>query len=522
MLTDSFGRVATDLRISLTDRCNLRCTYCMPAEGLDWLPRAELLTDDEIVRLVRIAVTRLGITEVRLTGGEPLLRRGTARAGGAGGRAAAPARDLADHQRHRPGPAGAAAASGRAGPGQRLPGHPVTGAVQAAGPPRPARRRAGRAGRRGRRRTGPGQGQRRADARRQRRRGSGPAGRSAWRTATSCGSSSRCRWTPSTAGSGRRWSPRTRSWPRCRRDYTLTPRRPGRPGRRARRDLPGRRRPGQGRRHRLGDPAVLRRLRPGPADRRRPAAQLPVRPEESDLRTPLRGGAGDEEIAERWTRAVAGKRPATASTTPASCSRPGRCPPSAADLPAPYSVTRAAQGRRPQPGQACRRTTLLDQAPVRPGRRPGDGQRERRTPDRERRPATAYPAGTRVLPAADRRHGRSNPAGYLGRRVRRLRPVPPGRHRVVPRAGPDRGGAIRDQMTPWCRSRRGRSRRWAEKAPGSHSPVGDGHVALPLRGETATRAGFLPAGGLVTETAADRGRRPGRCGPSSRHGRPWS
>ena len=76
VLTDSFGRVATDLRISLTDRCNLRCTYCMPAEGLDWLPRAELLTDDEIFRLARIAVARLGVTEVRLTGGEPLLRPG--------------------------------------------------------------------------------------------------------------------------------------------------------------------------------------------------------------------------------------------------------------------------------------------------------------------------------------------------------------------------------------------------------------------------------------------------------------
>ncbi|GAA1944110.1 GTP 3',8-cyclase MoaA [Kitasatospora viridis] len=75
-LTDRFGRVHTDLRVSLTDRCNLRCTYCMPAEGLNWLPRAEVLTDDEIVRLVRIAVRRLGITSVRLTGGEPLLRRG--------------------------------------------------------------------------------------------------------------------------------------------------------------------------------------------------------------------------------------------------------------------------------------------------------------------------------------------------------------------------------------------------------------------------------------------------------------
>ncbi|MCB5906198.1 GTP 3',8-cyclase MoaA [Streptomyces pinistramenti] len=75
-LTDRFGRIHTDLRVSLTDRCNLRCTYCMPAEGLDWLPRAAVLTDDEVVRLVRIGTQRLGITEVRLTGGEPLLRRG--------------------------------------------------------------------------------------------------------------------------------------------------------------------------------------------------------------------------------------------------------------------------------------------------------------------------------------------------------------------------------------------------------------------------------------------------------------
>jgi cyclic pyranopterin phosphate synthase len=76
MLSDSFGRVATDLRVSLTDRCNLRCAYCMPPEGLDWLPKPEILTDDEVVRLVRIGVEQLGIGEVRFTGGEPLLRRG--------------------------------------------------------------------------------------------------------------------------------------------------------------------------------------------------------------------------------------------------------------------------------------------------------------------------------------------------------------------------------------------------------------------------------------------------------------
>ena len=78
MLADSFGRIATDLRVSLTDRCNLRCSYCMPAEGLDWLPSPALLTDGELARLIGIAVQRLGITEVRFTGGEPLLRRGLA------------------------------------------------------------------------------------------------------------------------------------------------------------------------------------------------------------------------------------------------------------------------------------------------------------------------------------------------------------------------------------------------------------------------------------------------------------
>ena len=75
-LSDRYGRVATDLRVSLTDRCNLRCSYCMPEEGLDWLEKESLLTDDEVVRLIRIGVQLLGVTEIRFTGGEPLLRRG--------------------------------------------------------------------------------------------------------------------------------------------------------------------------------------------------------------------------------------------------------------------------------------------------------------------------------------------------------------------------------------------------------------------------------------------------------------
>jgi cyclic pyranopterin phosphate synthase len=70
-LIDTFGRVATDLRVSLTDRCNLRCSYCMPAEGLDWMPSEQVLSDDELARLMSIAVRLLGVTDIRLTGGEP-------------------------------------------------------------------------------------------------------------------------------------------------------------------------------------------------------------------------------------------------------------------------------------------------------------------------------------------------------------------------------------------------------------------------------------------------------------------
>ena len=75
-LVDRYDRIATDLRVSLTDRCNLRCSYCMPAEGLPWLPAPEVLTDAEVVRLIGIAVRLLGVREVRFTGGEPLIRRG--------------------------------------------------------------------------------------------------------------------------------------------------------------------------------------------------------------------------------------------------------------------------------------------------------------------------------------------------------------------------------------------------------------------------------------------------------------
>ena len=74
-LTDRHGRTVRDLRLSITDRCNLRCTYCMPAQGLQWLPTPDLLTTVELTRLGRIAVERLGVERIRLTGGEPLMRR---------------------------------------------------------------------------------------------------------------------------------------------------------------------------------------------------------------------------------------------------------------------------------------------------------------------------------------------------------------------------------------------------------------------------------------------------------------
>src|SRR5438045_317841 len=72
-LVDTQGRTVRDLRISVTDRCNLRCVYCMPAEGMPWLPREEILTFEEITRLARVALT-LGVTGIRLTGGEPTVR----------------------------------------------------------------------------------------------------------------------------------------------------------------------------------------------------------------------------------------------------------------------------------------------------------------------------------------------------------------------------------------------------------------------------------------------------------------
>ncbi|KAE8765917.1 GTP 3',8-cyclase MoaA [Georgenia thermotolerans] len=78
-LIDRYSRTARDLRVSLTDRCNLRCQYCMPAEGLEWAPTSTVLSDDEVIRVLRVAVERLWVREIRFTGGEPLLRKGLER-----------------------------------------------------------------------------------------------------------------------------------------------------------------------------------------------------------------------------------------------------------------------------------------------------------------------------------------------------------------------------------------------------------------------------------------------------------
>ena len=215
---------------------------------------------------------------------------------------------------------------------------------------------------------------------------------------------------------------------------------PGRPGGArlgARGDVPGRRRPGPGRRDRLGDPAVLRDLRPGPADRRRAGPQLPVRPgREQPARPAARRGQR-----RRAGRAAGGAPsrpscPGTASTTPGSCSPPGRCPRSAADregpVPAacagPFDAVILAGGRsaaagRGQARAGRRRQTLLGSviaAARRPGR-PGSSWSARNARPRCR--------GRRLSRAADRSPGR-----------RRIRP-PPARCRAAPRAGGgDRAG----------------------------------------------------------------------------------
>ena len=295
-LADTFGRVATDLRISLTDRCNLRCTYCMPAEGLPWIPAPELLTDDELVRLVadrgHAARRRPGPADRRRADAAPR----TARPGRADRRARAASGDLADHQRAEPAPARVRR--------WRPPGS--TGSTSAS--TRLRRERFVQLTRRDR-----------LDDVLRGLEAAAEAGLTpvkvnavlmrgvnddeaadllefALDAATSCASSSRCRSTRSTAGTGRRWSRRTRSGAGILRPPHA--RRRAGPGQRAGRDVPGRRRA----RHRVGIIASVTAPFCANCDRVRLTADGQVRDclfarTESDLRTPLRSGASDEEIA---------------------------------------------------------------------------------------------------------------------------------------------------------------------------------------------------------------------------------
>ena len=273
-----FGRVATDLRVSLTDRCNLRCTYCMPAEGLDWLPDDEVLTDDEVVRLV----THRGRAARRPRG--PVHRRRAAAAPRAAStssavrRRCAAAGDLAHHQRARARPArrDALAEAGldrvnvsldTVRPEDFHDDHP----------PRPARTTWSRASR-----------------------PPPPPGSARSRSTRCCCAAINddqapelLRWClergyelrfieqmPLDAQHG--WSRESmvtadEIFASLAGRVPCSSRRRA-AGQRAGRAVPRRRRPGHGRRDRLGHPAVLRRLRPGPAHRRRPGPQLPVRP----------------------------------------------------------------------------------------------------------------------------------------------------------------------------------------------------------------------------------------------------
>ena len=331
-LADRFGRVATDLRVSLTDRCNLRCTYCMPAEGLDWLPDRA----DAHRRRGRPAGHDRRRAARRPRG--PVHRRRAAAAARAGRHrrphARARRRDLADHQRARawrarrrrwprPASTGSTSASTRSA---RRPSATITRrdrlddvvagleAAQAAGLGpvkvnavllrginddqaaellrwcRRARLRAAL---------------HRADA----------AGR------------------PARLEPRRRWSPPTRSSSSSTAEFTLTPT-ASRGGARPAELFLVDGGPADGRHHRLGHPAVLRRLRPRPAHRRRPGPQLPVRPR--GVR-PAYGAARAAPPTRRSPSAGASRcgasAPATASTTRRSCSPTGRCRRSAASFP---------------------------------------------------------------------------------------------------------------------------------------------------------------------------------------------
>ena len=303
MLADSFGRIATDLRVSLTDRCNLRCAYCMPPEGLDWLPKADQLTDDEVVRLIRIGVERLGIREVRFTGGEPLLRRGLA--GIVARTAELRPRPEISLTTNAIGLARSAAALRAAGLDRinvsldtlrpetfrklarrdRLPDVLDGLAAAAEAGLRPVK----------------------VNAVLMRDLNDDEAV-PLLRYCLDHGYELRfIEQMPLDAQHGWKRAEMVTAEEILDGARARVHPHPGRPAAarlRARRGVPGRRRPGPGRRHRVGHPAVLRHLRPGPADRRRPDPELPVRP---DRERPARPAAGRRER-RRTGRRVAARR----------------------------------------------------------------------------------------------------------------------------------------------------------------------------------------------------------------------
>ena len=315
LLVDRYGRRARDLRVSLTDRCKLRCIYCMPPEGLDWLPGEQLLTDDEVVRLITIAVRDLGVEQVRFTGGEPLLRKGMERilaATTALRTASAVSRTPADHQRHQLGATRRCPQGGRAASDQRLPGHPRSGRYA-----RIARRdrlsdvTAGLAAA-----ADAGLAPIKINTVLMRGVNDGeavPLVRWALERGYLRGSSSRCRWARGTRGSETD-DHRSRHPRRFQAELTLVrplpepaAHRPPRPG--SSRSRRPRRRCADSRHHRLGHQAVLR-----DCDRTRLTADGKVRSclfarSETDLRSLLRGGASDTEIAETWRGTMWAKQP---------------------------------------------------------------------------------------------------------------------------------------------------------------------------------------------------------------------
>ena len=344
MLADSYGRVATDLRVSLTDRCNLRCSYCMPPEGLDWLPKPELLTDDELVRLIRVAVERLGITEVRFTGGEPLLRRGLP-ASSPPRRRCAPRPEISLTTNgiglaRLAGPLH----DGRPGPDQRLAGHPGPGDLQAAGQAGPAGRRAGRPVRGGVAGLAP------VKVNAVLMRGVNDDEAAALlRFCLDHGYQLRfIEQMPLDAQHGwrrRTWSPPTRSWTPSATEFRLTPEDPA-----VRGSAPAEVFLVDGGPATVGVIGSVTRPFCGACDRVRLTADGQIRNcLFARTRTTCAARCGRARPTPTWPPAGAGGRrpscPGMASTTPGSCSRPGRCRPSAADrLPGPPDPKRKALG----------------------------------------------------------------------------------------------------------------------------------------------------------------------------------